>query len=94
MDGGASNRDPRPGRSLGEGQRDATTSLACTDLQASFLVMRNIIPFRKKKQKLDWIQGITPRKEQPRQRVVGRIPPALPGGIVIAVMIAMLIWLF
>jgi len=57
--------------------------------------MKNVIPFkRKKKQQLDWIQGITPRKEKPRPRLIGHIPPALPGGLVIAVMIAMMIWLF
>jgi hypothetical protein len=57
--------------------------------------MGDIIPFwRKKKQRLGWIQGVTPRKGKTRPRLTGRIPPALPGGLMILVMIAMLIWLF
>ena len=56
--------------------------------------MGDIVPFwrKKKKQRLDWIQGVTPRQDKPRPKQ--QIPPALPGGIVIAVMIAMMIWLF
>ena len=54
--------------------------------------MKNIIPFKRKQQRLGWIQGVTPRKE--KTRLKWRIPPALPGGLVIAVMIAMMIWVF
>jgi len=54
--------------------------------------MKNVIPFKRKKKQLDWIQGVTPRKDKPRPRF--KIPPALPGGLVIVVMIAMMIWLF
>jgi len=80
-------RTPRAWASAG-----AAAPLACAELRDSLAAMRNIIPFRKKKRRLDWIQGVTPRKEQPR--LAGRIPPALPGGLVILVMIAMMIWLF
>ena len=52
--------------------------------------MKNVIPFKRKKQQLDWIAGITPRKEKSRR---WRIPPALPGGLVVAALIAMVIWL-
>jgi len=53
--------------------------------------MGDIVPFwRKKKQRLDWLSGVTPRKGRPKWH----IPPALPGGVVILVMIAMMIWLF
>jgi len=55
--------------------------------------MGDIVPFwRKKKQRLDWLSGVTPREEKPRRK--WHIPPALPGGLVILVMIAMMIWLF
>ena len=59
--------------------------------------MGDIIPFwrKKKKKQLDWIQGITPRKTQSHHPQPNwRMPPALPGGLVIAVMIAMMIWVF
>jgi len=57
--------------------------------------MGDLIPFLRKKRRLDWIEGVTPRKKKPL-RLPGRwrIPPALPGGLVIAAMIAMMIWLF
>jgi len=53
--------------------------------------MGDLIPFLRKKRRLDWIEGVTPRKKKPS---LWRIPPALPGGLVIAAMIAMMIWLF
>jgi hypothetical protein len=59
--------------------------------------MGDLIPFlrkKKKSQRLDWLQGVTPRQEKTRPRPKWRIPPALPGALVILVMIAMLIWLF
>lgn len=52
----------------------------------------NVIPFKKKKKQLDWITGITPRNKW-RAPVKRRIPPALPGGLMIAAMIAMMLWL-
>ena len=55
--------------------------------------MGDLIPFMRKKKRLDWIEGVTPRKKKPL-RMPWRIPPALPGGLVIAAMIAMMIWLF
>jgi hypothetical protein len=52
----------------------------------------NVIPFKKRKKKLDWLQGVTPRKKAPPPGR-RRIPPALPGGLVIAALIAMVLWL-
>jgi endonuclease YncB( thermonuclease family) len=49
---------------------------------------RNIIPFRRKK-RLDWLEGVTPRK---RKRS-WRIPPALPGGLIIGVLIGFVMFL-
>jgi len=71
--------------------------LAKAGLRDSLAVMGDIIPFwrKKKKKQLDWIQGITPRKTQSHHPQPNwRMPPALPGGLVIAVMIAMMIWVF
>ena len=68
----------------------------CENQQSdSLAVMGDIVPFwRKKKRRLDWIEGVTPRKEKPRPRPKWRVPPALPGGLMIAAMVAMMIWLF
>ena len=41
--------------------------------------MGDLIPFMRKKRRLDWIEGVTPRKKKPSR---WRIPPALPGGLV------------
>ena len=46
--------------------------------------MGDIIPWRKKKKQLDWIEGVTPRKKQPRR--VSR--DALAAGLAIAALAA------
>ncbi|HKQ11398.1 MAG TPA: thermonuclease family protein [Rhizomicrobium sp.] len=50
--------------------------------------MGDIIPFWRKKRRLNWIEGVTPRKKRS-----WRIPPAMPGGLVVAALIGMVIWL-
>lgn len=49
---------------------------------------RNVLPFKRKK-RLDWIQGITPRKRPPR-RILPALPALLLGG---GAIVAAAIWL-
>jgi hypothetical protein len=48
--------------------------------------MGDIIPWRKKKKQLDWIEGVTPRKKQPRRMPFTR--DALAAGLAIAALAA------
>ena len=48
--------------------------------------MGDIIPWRKKKKQLDWIEGVTPRKEPPRRMPFSR--DALAAGLAIAALAA------
>jgi hypothetical protein len=47
--------------------------------------MGDIIPWRKKKKQLDWIEGVTPRKQAPR-RPVSR--DSMAAGLAIAALAA------
>lgn len=49
--------------------------------------MGDIIPWRKKKQRLDWIEGVTPRKKQPLRMPFSR--DALAAGLAIAALAAL-----
>ena len=48
--------------------------------------MGELIPWRKKKKQLDWIEGITPRKKQPARMPFSR--DAMAAGLAIAALAA------